>query len=129
MWKHLFRLLFTCLKFTMETPEQCTKPVYSIYMTFSSMKPILTQWGGLSNYKVSPTASTRRACRSDATVFEPNKQNKQIFLSTLPRTWILCWSFLVRLWPLSRVLTLEANQMQCPIMVAEALMFWKQDSH
>ena len=64
-----------------------------------SMKPTLTQWGGLSNYEVSNSASTREAPRIDATTFD---QNKQIFLSTLPRTAFnteVC-SCLIRLQPL-----------------------------
>ena len=47
-----------------------------------TIKPILTLWGSLYNYKFSTCASTR-AYWSDATTF---KQNKQIFLSNLPRT-------------------------------------------
>ena len=50
---------------------------------FPLMKPTLTWWGGLSNKEVSTNASTRSACRNDATTFE---QNKRIFLSTLPKT-------------------------------------------
>ena len=49
-----------------------------------SMKPILTWWEGLSNEKLSPSASTRWARRSDSTTFE---QNKRTFLMLIPRTW------------------------------------------
>ena len=47
-----------------------------------SMKPTLTRLGGLFNSEELTIASTRRARRSDAATFD---QNKQIFLSTLPR--------------------------------------------
>ena len=58
-----------------------------VYITYTasspSMKPTLTQWGGLPNQEVSISASVRRACRSDATTFE---QNKRTFLRTFSRT-------------------------------------------
>ena len=50
---------------------------------FHSMKPTLTRSGGLFNVEVSTGAPTRRARWNNAVSFS---QNKQIFLSTLPRT-------------------------------------------
>ena len=48
-----------------------------------SMKPTLKWGGGLSDWEVSTSPLTRTIRRSNAATFD---QNKQIFLSTLPRT-------------------------------------------
>ena len=44
----------------------------------------LTWWRGLSNQEAWPSASTRRARRSDATMLD---KDKQIFFMLMPRTW------------------------------------------
>ena len=56
----------------------------SLYTGFTpSMKPNLTRWGG-SSKKFHPSASTRRARRSDAAMSD---QNKRIFFMLMPKTW------------------------------------------
>ena len=56
-----------------------------------SMKPTLERWESLSKLEVSTSASSRRARRSDAIMFE---QNKQIFFKYFAKDWIQYW----RLW-------------------------------
>ena len=90
--KSAIRYFFKKLPFILQTFSVHKFMFYSVYERVSvvalqssppPMKPNLTLWGSLSNQEVSNSASSRRACRSDATTFE---QNKRIFLSTFPRT-------------------------------------------
>ena len=116
-----------------------TQQLTTTYLAHSRWNPPWRdEWAYLTK-RFQPSASIRRACRSDAAMFY---QNKQIFLSTFPRTGFSTkvWSYLgfsksdcnpSYEWPFWKQIGLRCSVTEGDAywMVNDDPMFWKWGVH